>query len=166
MVGGSQGAQILNQVVPNALATLKNISVQHQTGTVMQSEVAANYQALNVQAEVIAFIEDMAEAYQWADLVVCRAGAMTVSEVSACGLPVVFIPLPHAIDDHQTANAHYLADGGAALILPQKDLTAASLSAAITQISNNLDTMANASKNKARLDATVTVANICIEVAA
>ncbi|NOQ34453.1 MAG: undecaprenyldiphospho-muramoylpentapeptide beta-N-acetylglucosaminyltransferase [Methylococcaceae bacterium] len=166
VVGGSQGAQILNQVVPEALAKLKNISVRHQTGSVMQSEVASNYQTLNVDAKAVAFIDDMADAYQWADLVVCRAGAMTVSEVSACSLPVIFIPLPHAIDDHQTANAHYLADAGAALILPQKELTAASLSAAITQISNNLETMAKASKNKARLDATAMVADICIEVAA
>ena len=162
VIGGSQGAKILNQRVPEAVAEMDNIAVQHQTGTAMQEEVATHYKELKIDAKTVAFIEDMSTVYQWADCVICRAGAMTVSEVAAVGLPAIFVPLPHAIDDHQSANARYLADADGALIIPQKDLTAASLSAAITQISNNLATMANASKNQARLDATETVANLCI----
>ncbi len=164
IVGGSQGAQILNEEVPKALALLANIEVKHQTGSMMQKEVELSYKALNINANVIAFIDDMPQVYQWADLVICRAGAMTVSEVSACGLPAIFIPLPHAIDDHQSANARYLADDKAALILVQKQLTATNLADAITHISNNLESMATMSKNKARLDATKTVASICIAV--
>ena len=164
IVGGSQGAQILNEKVPEALALLDNIEVKHQTGLVMQQKVESNYKALSIKANVIAFIDDMPQVYQWADLVICRAGAMTVSEVAACGLPAIFIPLPHAIDDHQSANARYLADDKAALILVQKELTPTSLADAIKHISNNLETMSTMSKNKARLDATEKVAKICIEV--
>ena len=164
VVGGSQGAQILNEEVPKALALLANIEVKHQTGSVMQQTVELSYQSLNIDAKISAFIEDMPQVYQWADLVICRAGAMTVSEVAACGLPAIFIPLPHAIDDHQSANARYLSDDKAALILMQKQLTITSLADAITHISNNLESMATMSKNKARLDATETVASICIAV--
>jgi UDP-N-acetylglucosamine--N-acetylmuramyl-(pentapeptide) pyrophosphoryl-undecaprenol N-acetylglucosamine transferase len=164
IVGGSQGAQILNEKVPKALALLDNIEVKHQTGSIMQQKVESSYKDLSINASVIAFIDDMPQAYQWADLVICRAGAMTVSEVAACGLPAIFIPLPHAIDDHQLANARYLADDKAALILIQKQLTATSLADAITRISNNLESMATMSKNKAQLDATETVASICIAV--
>lgn len=164
IIGGSQGAQILNEKVPKALALLDNIEIKHQTGLIMEKEVESSYKTLGIKANVIAFIDDMPHVYQWADLVVCRAGAMTVSEVAACGLPAIFIPLPHAIDDHQSANARYLADDKAALILMQKQLTATSLADAITYISNNLESMATMSKNKARLDATERVASICIAV--
>jgi len=164
IVGGSQGAKILNEKVPKSLALLDNIEIKHQTGSIMQKEVESSYKALNINASVTAFIDDMTQVYQWADLVICRAGAMTVSEVAACGLPAIFIPLPHAIDDHQSANARYLADDKAALILIQKQLTAISLADAITHISNNLENMATISKNKARLDATEMVASICIAV--
>jgi len=164
IVGGSQGAQILNEEVPKALALLDNIEVRHQTGSAMQQAVESSYKNLSIKADVIAFIDDMPQVYQWADLVICRAGAMTISEVAACGLPAIFIPLPHAIDDHQSANAHYLADDKAALILIQKKLTAENLANAITHISNNLESMAIMSKKKARLDATDKVASICIAV--
>ena len=93
----------------------------------MFEQVQSRYQALAVAAQVSAFINDMVAAYQWADLVICRAGAMTVSEIAAAGLPAILIPLPHAIDDHQTANARYLTDAGAGQLLMQKDLTAATL---------------------------------------
>ncbi len=166
IIGGSQGAQILNEKVPQALALLANINVKHQTGSIMQQEVELSYQSLAIKAEVMAFIEDMKQVYQWADLIICRAGAMTVSEVAAFGLPAIFIPLPHAIDDHQSANARYLADDNAALILTQPQLTADNLAAAITKISTNLEMMATRSKNKARLDATEMVVNTCIAVVA
>lgn len=162
VVGGSQGAQVLNETVPQAMADLENVLVKHQTGEAMFDEVNAAYQSLNVSAEVLKFIEDMAAAYQWADLLICRSGAMTVSEVAAAGLPAIFVPLPHAIDDHQTANARYLTDAGAGVMLLQKELTAQNLATVIKEHLNELNTMRIAAKNKARLDATEAVAQICI----
>jgi len=162
VVGGSQGAQILNEVVPDALAELNGVEVRHQTGTAMQEQVESRYKELGVKAEVNAFIEDMVSAYQWADLVICRSGAMTVSEVAAAGIPAIFIPLPNAIDDHQTANARYLADAGAGLILRQKDLNAATLVEHITKVLKQLDVMSKTAKEYARLDATEVVAGVCM----
>ncbi len=175
IVGGSQGAQILNQVVPEAVAAwLKDYSdkkepttlkLKHQTGSVMEKEVSSRYNALNINAEVSAFIEDMKSAYEWADLLICRAGAMTISEVAATGVPAIFIPLPNAIDDHQTANARYLADAGAALLLMQKDLNEQTLAQHINKIIEQIEVMRNEVKKYARLDATEVVATICIEEA-
>jgi UDP-N-acetylglucosamine--N-acetylmuramyl-(pentapeptide) pyrophosphoryl-undecaprenol N-acetylglucosamine transferase len=162
VVGGSQGAQVLNEIVPEALAELKNIKVRHQTGAVMQQQVESRYQALGVNAEVNAFIEDMVSAYQWADLVICRSGAMTVSEVAAAGVPAIFIPLPTAIDDHQTANARYLTDAGAGQLLRQKDLNAITLVEQINKVMKQLDVMSKTAKEYARLDATKIVAGICM----
>jgi len=99
-------------------------------------------------------------------MVICRAGAMTVSEVAAAGLPAIFIPLPHAIDDHQTANARYLVDAGAGLLIVQNELSVVSLLKAIEEIKNSIEKMSKAVLNKAKLDATEVVANVCIEVAA
>lgn len=166
VLGGSLGAKPLNDNVPEALSTLNELDIKHQTGDAMQSEVVERYQALGIQAEVLAFIEDMAAVYQWADLIICRAGAMTVSEVSACGLPAIFVPLPHAIDDHQTANAKYLSEAGAALLLPQSQLNTENLRKAIEQAMTSLPAMSRAAKNKARLDATRAVADICVAEAA
>ena len=161
IVGGSQGAQILNQIVPKAIAQFANIIVQHQSGSAMLEEVTNHYQSLAVDAKVNDFIDDIAAAYQWADLVICRAGAMTISELSAMSKPAILIPLPNAIDDHQTLNARYLSEAGAAILLPQKQLTVESLIEKITHAINNLDAMATASKHCARLDATSMVANCC-----
>jgi len=165
VLGGSQGAKVLNEIVPDALAALKDMSVKHQTGSAMQAEVVQRYQTLGLNADVIAFIDDMASVYQWADLIICRAGAMTVSEVAANGLPAILVPLPHAIDDHQTANARYLSEAGAALLLPQSELTATNLQNMIKQVLSSLPAMSLAAKDKAKLDATETVADICAEVA-
>jgi len=162
VVGGSQGAKILNEVVPEALAELNNVEVRHQTGTAMQQQVESRYKELGVKAEVTAFIDDMVSAYQWADLVICRSGAMTVSEVAASGVPAIFIPLPNAIDDHQTANARYLTDAGAGLLLMQKDLNAATLVEHITKVLKQLDVMSKTAKEYARLDATEIVAGVCM----
>lgn len=162
VVGGSQGAQVLNEIVPQAMAGLENVVVKHQTGEVMFDAVNAAYQGLNVLAEVLKFIEDMPAAYQWADLLICRSGAMTVSEVAAAGLPAIFVPLPHAIDDHQTANARHLTDAGAGMMMLQKELTAQNLATVIKENLTELNTMGIMAKNKARLDATETVAQICI----
>lgn len=174
VVGGSQGAQILNEVVPAAIAQLAHgadanesilLQVWHQTGTAMHEQVEQSYQVIGVEAQVSAFIEDMAPAYQWADLVVCRAGAMTVSEVAAAGVPAIFIPLPGAIDDHQTANAKVLTDSGAAVMLKQKDLSANTLADQIIQVSKQLTTMSKVTKKCARLDATEIVAGYCMSEA-
>ncbi|MEI8572562.1 undecaprenyldiphospho-muramoylpentapeptide beta-N-acetylglucosaminyltransferase [Methylomonas sp. LW13] len=166
ILGGSQGAKVLNDTVPAALAGLTNLDVKHQTGSVMQAEVAERYRALGLNAEAVAFIEDMAGTYQWADLIICRAGAMTVSEVAACGLPAIFVPLLHAIDDHQTANAKYLTEAGAALLLPQPELNADNLRKTLERAMTSLTSMSRAAKAKARLAATQTVADICVAEAA
>lgn len=162
IVGGSQGAQALNEIVPEAIAEIKGVQVRHQTGAAMRDQIEARYKELGINAEVSAFITDMVAAYQWADLVICRAGAMTVSEVSAIGVPAIFVPLPGAIDDHQTANAKYLTDAGAGLIVLQKDLNKATLVKAINRVMENLEPMSKAAKQSARLDATDAVAGFCI----
>jgi UDP-N-acetylglucosamine--N-acetylmuramyl-(pentapeptide) pyrophosphoryl-undecaprenol N-acetylglucosamine transferase len=165
VVGGSQGAQILNETVPEAVALLiggVDVHIKHQTGSAMLEQVSEHYQRLGIKAEASAFIGDMVAAYQWADLVICRAGAMTVSEVAALGIPAIFIPLPGAIDDHQTANARYLTDAHAGLLLMQKDLNANRLAEYIGQISQQLATMGEAAKQCARLDATEVVAKVCM----
>jgi len=168
IIGGSQGAQILNNIVPEAIAefmainnTSSSIKIMHQTGDAQISQVKTRYDALSIQAKTFAFIEDMVAAYQWADLVICRAGAMTVSEVSAMGLPAIFIPLPTAIDDHQTANARYLTDNGAALLLVQSDLNSEKLAEYIIEILKNASKMGIATQRLARLDATSLVASYC-----
>ncbi|ASF46874.1 undecaprenyldiphospho-muramoylpentapeptide beta-N-acetylglucosaminyltransferase [Methylovulum psychrotolerans] len=162
VVGGSLGAQILNEIVPEAMALLSQVRIKHQTGAVMCQQVTEHYRHLGIDAEVSPFIDDMAAAYLWADLVVCRAGAMTVSEVSAMGVPAIFIPLPGAIDDHQTANARYLTEAQAGLLLMQKDLTASRLAENITEARQHLAAMSQAARQCARLDATEVVAEICM----
>jgi len=168
IIGGSQGAQILNNTVPEAIAEFmaindksNSIKIMHQTGDMQLSQVKSRYDALGIQAKTFAFIEDMVKAYQWADLVICRAGAMTVSEVSAMGLPAIFIPLPTAIDDHQTANARYLTDNGAALLLEQRDLNPEKLAEYIIEILKNTREMKVATQRLAQLDATFLVASYC-----
>ncbi len=167
--GGSQGAQILNETVPEAIAEFQRsglgtqfVHIKHQTGAAMLSQVESRYKALGIKAETSAFIDDMVAAYQWADLVICRAGAMTVSEVAAMGAPAIFIPLPSAIDDHQTANARYLTDAGAGLLLMQKDLNPETLAEHIARALSKLDAMSIAAQHCARLDATAVVAGYCI----
>lgn len=163
IVGGSQGAKALNENVPNAMALLKNaVQVRHQTGSAMQSDVAETYKKLNLNAEVSAFIDDMATAYSWADLIICRAGAMTVSEVAAMGIPAIFIPLPNAIDDHQTANTKYLSEANAAILVKQSDLTAKNLAQQIEILCKNLPERRIVAQSLAYLNATETVAKFCI----
>ena len=166
IVGGSQGAKALNEIVPNAIFLLKNtVQVRHQTGVAMQNEVAEKYENLKLNAETSAFIDDMATAYSWADLIICRAGAMTISEVAAMSIPAIFIPLPNAIDDHQTANAKYLTESGAAILLKQSDLTAENLAQQIHCLCENLPERRAISETLAYLNATETVANFCISEA-
>jgi len=161
VMGGSLGAQRLNEIVPEALAALDKIQVRHQTGTAMQQQVEKNYQEKSINAQVTDFIDDVAAAYAWADLVICRAGAMTVSEVAAMGVPSILIPYPYAIDDHQTANARYLVDAGAGVLINQKQLTASVLTEQIKYCATQLQAMARAAKQSARLNATESVAEQC-----
>jgi UDP-N-acetylglucosamine--N-acetylmuramyl-(pentapeptide) pyrophosphoryl-undecaprenol N-acetylglucosamine transferase len=162
ILGGSQGAKVLNEQIPRALKGFSTMDIKHQSGQAMQAEVHQHYQEYGIRAEVLAFIEDMVGAYIWADLIICRAGAMTVSEIAACGLPAIFVPLLGAIDDHQTANARYLSETGAALILPQQELNPENIRLSIMQVVSSLEAMSRAAKNKAKLEATITVADICV----
>src|SRR5690606_27030547 len=126
------------------------------------------YADAGLKAHVAPFIEDMAGAYAWADLVICRAGALTVSELAAAGLPAFLVPLPHAIDDHQTRNAEFLAREGAAVLLPQATTDAAALAAQLNEVlmqPQRLDAMGTIARDLAMPDATRRVVDICLEVA-
>lgn len=129
--GGSQGARILNEVVPQALRHLQerglSVSALHQAGASEIEEVRASYAAGKVEARVVSFIDDMVGEYRHAEIVVCRAGASSCTELTALGIPAILVPFPFAADDHQTSNARDLADRGAALLLPQAELTAVRL---------------------------------------
>ena len=130
VLGGSLGALALNESVPAALSQLPDTLrpvVRHQAGERTIEDARRCYAEHGVEAEITPFIEDMADAYAWADLVICRAGALTVAEISAAGLPAIFIPFPAAVDDHQTANARPMVDAGAAEIMQQAELTSESL---------------------------------------
>lgn len=162
VIGGSQGAKALNETVPLAIEKLTDVDVWHQCGVIMQEQVELMYKSKKINAIVNAFIEDMASAYQWADLVICRAGAMTVSEIAALGKPAIFIPLPGAIDNHQMANAQYLTDEGAARLLLQKELNPDSLAELIKNSVNHLELIGKTAEKLSRLDATEAVANYCI----
>jgi len=165
IVGGSLGARPLNQRVPQALAQLDNLVVRHQCGKGHLADVKAAYSALKFErVEVTEFIRDMAEAYAWADLVICRAGALTVAEVAAAGVPAIFVPLPHAVDDHQTRNAMSLTEAGAALLMPQASLTVEALAQQVARLNGHreeLTRMAAAARQVAILDATERVAAVC-----
>jgi UDP-N-acetylglucosamine--N-acetylmuramyl-(pentapeptide) pyrophosphoryl-undecaprenol N-acetylglucosamine transferase len=137
VVGGSLGAKALNDVVPKALALLpagERPHVLHQSGAKQIAELQANYAAAGVQAELTPFIDDTASAYAEADLVICRAGASTVTELAAIGAAALFVPFPHAVDDHQTTNAKFLVDAGAGWLVQQRDLTPEALAAMLRKL--------------------------------
>ena len=171
VVGGSQGAEVFNQVVPQSLQALESPQrpeVWHQSGANRGDATRQRYQQAGVSARVSDFIEDMAEAYAWADLVMCRAGAMTVAELAAAGVAAVLVPLPHAADDHQTANARYLADRDAAFLLPQSELSPERLAGLVREMEGKrsaLTTMATMARSLAVTDAADTVATLCLEAA-
>jgi UDP-N-acetylglucosamine--N-acetylmuramyl-(pentapeptide) pyrophosphoryl-undecaprenol N-acetylglucosamine transferase len=171
VIGGSQGARRLNQIVPEALAGLStetHLEVRHQTGGAFYAETAAHYRALNLNGRLEPYIEDMAEAYGWADLVVCRAGALTIAELAAAGAASILVPYPYAVDDHQTANAHHLVDNGAALLLPEPDLTRDNLGRLLRELYESrtrLLLMAQHARARAKPQATAEVAEACLEAA-
>lgn len=172
VVGGSQGAQRLNAVVPAAVAELPlelRPEILHQTGQRGLDEVTTAYRARGIDADVRAFIDDMAGAYGWADLAVCRAGALTVAELAAVGLPALLVPFPAAVDDHQTRNAEFLVKAGGALLMPESTLTPGSLAAQLRTLIQagrpRLLAMAQAARATAITDADERLADACVAAA-
>ena len=167
VVGGSLGAQALNAALPKALAVLsEDVRVVHQAGEKHLQALEQNYRSAGVQGELVAFIDDMARRYAEADLVICRAGAVTVAELSAAGLASVLVPFPHAVDDHQTANARFLADQGAAVLLPQTELTPEKLASLLGSLDRpRLLEMARKARALGKPDAARVVAQRCMEMA-
>lgn len=165
VVGGSLGAQALNEALPRALAGMapaERPRVVHQSGERHLEALRAGYAAAGVEGEVLAFIEDMAARYAEADLVICRAGAMTVAEIAAGGVASVLVPFPHAVDDHQTANARFLAAQGAAILLPQSELNPARLAALLQSLDRaSLLAMARKARALGKPEATRVVADRC-----
>jgi UDP-N-acetylglucosamine--N-acetylmuramyl-(pentapeptide) pyrophosphoryl-undecaprenol N-acetylglucosamine transferase len=170
IIGGSLGAKVLNETVPKALNQLEadvNIEVWHQTGQAGLVSSQRAYAKLKSLNRVEAFIDDMAQAYQWADLVVARAGALTIAELAAAGVPSILVPFPYAVDDHQSSNARYLADAGAAILLPQKEISATKLALLINGLARQRDSlrlMAQKSHALAKPQATEQVAELCSDV--
>lgn len=168
VIGGSLGAQALNAVVPEAWALMAaedRPEVVHQAGVKHLPLLQGLYASAEVRAHCVAFIEDMAGAYAWADLVICRAGALTIAELAAAGVASILVPYPHAVDDHQVANARFLANAGAAILLPQAELTAERLAGIRTMPRSQLLQMAEKARELAQPQATATVARVCIELA-
>lgn len=170
VVGGSLGAQSLNLMVPKALGLMEHqdkIEVWHQTGSKGLDDTQLAYRDTQVKCKQTPFIDDMAQAYVWADLVICRSGALTVSELAAAAVPSILVPFPHAVDDHQSFNARYLAEAGAAILLPQSELTPQKLCEILTSLVNNrerLQIMSKQCQTLAKPNATQEVANFFIEV--
>jgi UDP-N-acetylglucosamine--N-acetylmuramyl-(pentapeptide) pyrophosphoryl-undecaprenol N-acetylglucosamine transferase len=166
--GGSLGAQRLNALVPQALARIPPESrpqVRHQAGARGIDAAQAAYRTADVEAEVTAFIDDMAGAYAWADLAVCRAGAMTITELQAAGLGALLVPFPAATDDHQTKNAEALVSVGAGRVLQERDMTVDTLSACIALLladRTRLLAMAEAARRSRVIDAADRVADLCM----
>lgn len=171
ILGGSQGAVALNQMVPKALSRIKNdleFQVRHQCGAKNIESANECYLQSGVEAEVVPFIEDMAAAYAWADVVVCRSGALTVSELAAAGVASVLIPYPYAVDDHQTKNGEYLSFPGAAILVQQKELNETDLAELLKNNLNSrteLKRRAEKARALAMTHATEKLVQRCMEVA-
>ncbi len=169
VLGGSQGARVLNNAVPKALAALgagMPVQVRHQSGEKLHAEALQAYADAGVQASVEPFIADMAEAFAWADLVVCRSGASTLAELCAVGVGSVLVPFAAAVDDHQTRNAEYLVERGAAVLLKQDETLATQLEGVLRDLSENSARrmqMANAARALAKVDAAERIADIILE---
>jgi UDP-N-acetylglucosamine--N-acetylmuramyl-(pentapeptide) pyrophosphoryl-undecaprenol N-acetylglucosamine transferase len=171
VVGGSLGARRLNTIVPRALAELAPVArpeVWHQAGERGLAEAETAYREAGVEARVAAFIDDMAAAYGWCDMIICRAGALTIFELAAVGLGAILVPFPAAVDDHQTANARYLVEAGAAILIADSELTAERLAGEIAGLIHDrarLIAMAQRARALARPAATADLAEACIAVA-
>lgn len=172
IIGGSRGALSLNKTLPEILAKIPNISVWHQTGEKHFEETQKIYAAScrgewRSSVKIAPYIDDMAAAYEWADIVICRAGAMTVFEIMAVGRPAIFIPYPYAVDDHQTANAKFLVDQNAGLLIQESDLTLDSLKKYIDALREeiNYQRFANNAFSHRVVDADAVIVRACLEVA-
>ena len=169
VVGGSLGAQILNETVPQALALLppgERPEVTHQAGEKNIETLRASYAGAGVQAELVGFIDDMAARYSGADVVLCRAGALTVAELACVGVASILVPFPHAVDDHQTGNAKLLSARGAAILLPQAELSASRLADLLRGLTRErLLEMAKKARSLGKPYATEAVARVCAELA-
>jgi len=171
VLGGSQGARVLNETVPATLDLLGadcQCDVWHQCGQADFERTRKAYQSTGIDARVEVFIDDVAECYDWADIVICRAGALTISELTAVGLGAILVPYPTAVDDHQTKNARYLVTAGAAVLIPQSELTAETLAAELRRCCADrtliLDRAIRA-RSLARPDATSDVVDLCLTIA-
>ncbi|MDD2914053.1 MAG: undecaprenyldiphospho-muramoylpentapeptide beta-N-acetylglucosaminyltransferase [Gallionella sp.] len=169
VVGGSLGAKALNEALPQALAQLPEAlrpSVIHQTGKQHFETVQQLYRQAGVQSELKPFLDDMATCYAAADVVICRAGALTIAELAAAGVASILIPFPFAVDDHQTHNARFLSERGAAVLLPQRELNAQKLAQLLQELTREkLLAMAQQARGVAKTDAAQQVAQVCAELA-
>jgi UDP-N-acetylglucosamine--N-acetylmuramyl-(pentapeptide) pyrophosphoryl-undecaprenol N-acetylglucosamine transferase len=169
VTGGSLGAQVLNEVVPQALAMLPPHArprVIHQAGVQHIEALRENYRRVGVEAETRPYLEDMAGMYAWCDLAICRAGALTIAELTAAGVPAVLVPFPHAVDDHQTHNARYLSESGAAILVPQPEFTPQRLRDILADLPRSrLQEMAERARALGKPRATQAVAAVCEELA-
>jgi UDP-N-acetylglucosamine--N-acetylmuramyl-(pentapeptide) pyrophosphoryl-undecaprenol N-acetylglucosamine transferase len=170
VVGGSLGAQALNDIVPRALALIpagQRPVVTHQSGATQIDALRAHYQAAGVQAELTPFIDDTASAFAAADIIVCRAGASTVTEIAAVGAAAIFVPFPYAVDDHQTTNARFLVDAGGGWLVQQSDLTPEGLAKTLMNSERSaLANIAEKAKEMQKINATREVVAACEELAA
>lgn len=171
VLGGSQGARTLNRVVPETLAAMPRsmkLHIHHQTGDRFYDEAKDRYNTVSHTVQLEPFIEDVATAYAWADLVICRAGALTIAELAMAGVAAILIPFPYAVDDHQTANARFMVDAGAAVCIQERQLDRKSLQALLMEFYQDrprLELMAGKARTLARPGAARDVAAICLEVA-
>ncbi|MDH2915932.1 MAG: undecaprenyldiphospho-muramoylpentapeptide beta-N-acetylglucosaminyltransferase, partial [Gallionella sp.] len=169
VVGGSLGAQALNEALPKALALMSEAerpNVLHQTGKKHFEIVQKLYEQSDTKADIRPFLDDMANQYANADVVICRAGALTIAELAAAGVASILVPFPFAVDDHQTGNARFLSEKGAAVLLPQTELNAEKLAQLLRELGREkLKAMAIAARALAKPDATQQVAQICVALA-
>lgn len=172
VLGGSQGAQSLNQMVPETIRRRGDrvqLEVRHQCGERHLEKTRAAYAAVDLAVTVESFVEDMAAAYAWADIVICRAGALTIAELCAAGVASILVPFPQAVDDHQTRNAEVLVEAGAARLVAEGDGFVKRLGGCLDELDRDrpkLLKMATSARALARADATARIADVCVEVAA
>lgn len=170
VLGGSLGAIAINQLVPKALSLLpadKRPEIHHQAGEKHYAETAAAYEQAGLVAKVSPFIVEMDKAYTWADIVLCRSGALTVAELCAAGVGAILVPFPYAVDDHQTANANFMAKIKAAWLIQQKELSAQGLAGVLKQLASDREkciSMAQSAYKSRKIDATEHVLKICQEI--
>lgn len=169
ILGGSRGAQAINQIVPNAIALIpehERPEIYHQTGENHLELTQTLYESYQIESNIVNFIDDIAEAYRWADLVICRAGAITLTELCSVGIGSILVPFPYAVDDHQTENAKHLAKAGATVLIPQSELTAERLTEQLKHFSTHREKLLDLAKNAYQLritDATQKVVAHCRE---